>query len=77
MVLTENFKMNINEESVDKLKEKFEGVHPLIFERSVEYSKDVTDLWEILSSIPEKKPIKWCFNRRRWVNEHFQDIPRD
>lgn len=75
--ILEKFKMNINEENVEKLRKKFDNVHPLIFERSFEYSKDVSELWDILSSIPEKMPIKWCFKSRKWITEHIEDIPRE
>jgi hypothetical protein len=51
---------------IKQLQEKFNSIHPLIFHRSVEKAKTNGDLFDILSTIPEKYPIIWNDEERRW-----------
>ena len=57
---------------VDKLKERYPDIHPLIFHRSYERAKSNGDLFDILDTIPTKFPIIWCENENRWV--YTQDL---
>jgi hypothetical protein len=53
-------------EVVEKLKERYPDLHPLIFLRSVEHAKDVGELFEILESFPRKYPVAWEEESRCW-----------
>lgn len=52
---------------IQRLREKYCNIHPLIFHRSVQKAKSNGDLFDILSTIPEKYPINWSQTERRWV----------
>jgi hypothetical protein len=49
---------------IDKLKGRY-PIHPLLFQRSVEYAETAGELFDILDSIPEL-PIVWDGEIRRW-----------
>ena len=53
---------------VKKMKEKYNGVYPLIFSRSVERAKSPGELYDILETIPLEPPVIWNEFKRRWVN---------
>ena len=57
----------MNEEAIEKLKERYSDIHPLIFKRSVERSKNLSELFEILESFKHKYPVEWDRKSRRWV----------
>jgi len=57
----------IEKDVINKLRERYAKVHPLIFHRSVEKAKDAGDLFDILDSIQNKLPIVWDENKHRWV----------
>lgn len=52
---------------VDKLKERYSNVHPLIFHRSQERAKTAGELFDILDSIPDQYPLIWCESSHRWL----------
>lgn len=54
-------------EILEKLKERYSTVHPLIFHRSIEKSKKDVELFDILDTIPKGFPIIWCEEHQRWV----------
>lgn len=54
-------------EILQKLKERYSKVHPIIFHRSIEKSKKDADLFDILDTIPLGFPITWCEEDQRWV----------
>jgi hypothetical protein len=56
----------LHKEDSDKLKEKF-NVHPLIFQRSIEHSKSIGELFDILDFMPKEFPIIWDNKEHRWV----------
>lgn len=66
---------------VEKLKERYSSLHPLIFHRSTEKAKNDVELFDILDSFPNKFPIAWDETSRRWqttddiyqVNEFSKD----
>lgn len=67
----------LKKEIIEKLKERYSTVHPLLFHRSVEHAKSNGDLFDILDTIPEKYPLIWCENvheegKGRWV--HNKDL---
>lgn len=53
---------------IEKLQERYIDIHPLIFKRSVEKAKTVGELFDILEDIPKSFPIKWCEEKRKWIN---------
>ena len=59
--------MTIPDDVVDKMREKYGHVHPLIFLRSLERAKDAGELFDILESLPGDLPVLWDDKTRRWV----------
>jgi len=57
----------VTESIVEKLRERYPNIHPMIFHRSVERAKSDGDLFDILDSFPEKYPVVWCESTCRWV----------
>lgn len=52
---------------IDKLRERYPDIHPLIFHRSYERAKSNGDLFDILDTVPNKFPIIWCETTSRWT----------
>ncbi len=52
---------------LQKLKERYTEIHPLIFHRSVERAATQTELFEMLESFPKKYPIVWSDEERKWM----------
>jgi hypothetical protein len=52
---------------IEKLKERYSHLHPLILHRSIERSKSNGDLFDILDSLPDGFPLVWCESSSRWV----------
>jgi hypothetical protein len=53
--------------TVEKLKERYSNIHPLIFHRSVERSRTAVELFDILDSFPEKYPVIWNDEEKCWI----------
>lgn len=64
----------LSETLIQKLKERYPYIHPLIFHRSIEKSKKDVDLFDILDSLPKDFPIYWSEEDQRWIktNNIFQ-----
>ena len=65
---------------VQKLKERYSFLHPLLFHRSVEKAKSNSELFDILDTVPQEYPLMWCEKENRWItvenffqNEEFFD----
>lgn len=59
--------MHLNQEVIEKLKERYAAsIHPLIFHRSLEKSKSVGDLFDILESFPKNFPVIWDDESHQW-----------
>lgn len=54
------------EKDIEILKKRYAHVHPLIFNRSLERSKDISELFDILEDIPKSYPFSWDDASRRW-----------
>ena len=54
---------------IEKLRERYPDLHPLLFYRSLERAKSNSDLFDILDTIPKKYPIVWCESTNRWIVE--------
>lgn len=57
----------ITEEMVKVLKTKYATVHPLLFHRSKERAKTAGELFDFLDTMPDKFPITWSEENKRWV----------
>lgn len=57
----------IDQVVVSKLKERYKGIHPLIFQRSIEKAKTAGELFDILDSFKHKYPVLWNDQTRRWI----------
>jgi hypothetical protein len=57
-----------DENVINKLKERYQDFHPLMFKRSVEKAKTLGELFDILEDIPDKYPLKWCEEKRKWIS---------
>jgi len=57
----------VTDSIVDKLRDRYFAIHPMIFHRSVERARSDGDLFDILDSFPEKYPVVWCELTYRWV----------
>jgi hypothetical protein len=55
----------------EKFRAKYDQLHPLMFQRSIEYSGSPGDLFDILDTVPEL-PYAWDKKSRRWV--HLEDL---
>ena len=54
-------------EAVEKMQERYSGIHPLIFHRSVERAKNAVELFDILETFLDKYPLVWDNEIRNWV----------
>jgi len=52
---------------VNKMKERYFHIHPLIFHRSVERARNVSELFDILDAFIDKYPLIWDTEVRNWV----------
>ena len=53
---------------MQKLRERYSYVPPLVFQRSVERAKDIAELFDILETVPRGYPIAWDNVARKWVS---------
>ncbi len=58
-----------NQLEIEGLKKRYSHIHPLVFHRSLERSKNIMDLFDILEKIPKTYPFSWCENERCWKKE--------
>lgn len=58
--------MFFDNELLCKFRLKYDHLHPLLLQRSIEKANDSLELFEILESIP-KPPFSWDENSRSWV----------
>jgi hypothetical protein len=56
----------LDKNTVEKLKERYKNIHPLIFHRSLERSRTIVELFDILDSFPEKYPVIWNEEEKCW-----------
>jgi hypothetical protein len=50
----------------EKLRVRYQNLHPLLFHRSCEYAMTGGELFDILEAIPSL-PVVWDQNKRRWI----------
>ena len=60
-------KKMVNHSIAKHLKQRYNNIHPLIFQRSLDRAIDDADLFDILDSFPNKYPVVWNNNERRWT----------
>lgn len=52
----------------EAIRQRYQCLHPLIFQRSLEKARTNGELFDILDDIPvDKYPLKWCEDKRRWT----------
>jgi hypothetical protein len=56
----------IDQDVVNKMRLKYNCLHPLLFARSVERARSPGELFDILESVPSELPICWNEDKRRW-----------
>ena len=56
----------ISSKIVEALKQRYNHMHPLIFQRSLDRAVSDGDLFDILDSFPNKYPVVWNNKERRW-----------
>lgn len=59
-------------EVVRKLRERYSGIHPTMFARSLERAYSLGSLFDILDTFPTEFPIKWDAAEKRWA--HTKDL---
>jgi hypothetical protein len=59
--------MAIRPDFLEKIKNSYSYIHPLIFHRSVEKTNSEVELFDILDSLPQEYPVVWSEADRRWV----------
>ena len=57
----------LDQKIVEKLRERYKDIHPLIFHRSLEHAKTEVELFDILESIPKSYPIVWSEDDFCWI----------
>jgi hypothetical protein len=60
---------SFDENAIEKLRERYPNLHPLIFHRSIERAKSMVELFDILETVPKNFPIVWCEKNNRWKEE--------
>lgn len=58
---------NISDDLILGLRRRHSSLHPLIFLRSVERSDRISELFDILDTVPDF-PLSWCENEHKWVS---------
>lgn len=53
-------------EVINSLKKRYEDLHPLIFQRSLEKSESTFELFDLLENIPNY-PIFWDDSKKKWT----------
>lgn len=62
---------------IEKLRERYPDLHPLLFHRSVERAKSNGDLFDILDSVPASFPLAWSESESRWIHNPDLDLSED
>lgn len=56
----------LDDDFIKKMKERYSGIHPLIFQRSVQKASSEVELFDILDSFPHEYAVVWNESVRRW-----------
>jgi len=56
----------IEDSIICALRKRYENLHPLVFNRSVEKAESAMELFDILEAIPNT-PFSWDEKNRRWA----------
>ena len=64
----------IDPEVLEKLKERYSSLHPLVIQRSLERVDDCGQLFEILEGFPKEYPVVWDEELHCWgtTDDMFQ-----
>ena len=66
----------MDSEIVYALKKRYAHLSLLLFNRSVERSKNESELFDILDTIPTVFPLEWNATERRWKQCSLFQLPR-
>lgn len=55
---------------IEKLRERYSGIHPLLFHRSLEKARTNGELFDILDTVPNEYPLIWSEKDYRWIISH-------
>lgn len=64
----------MDEKALQGLRNRYKDIHPLIFHRSMEKSKSIGELFDIMEAIPEDYPIVWNEQERKWKSVEDQTL---
>jgi hypothetical protein len=56
-----------NHKSIQIMRDKYSHLHELLFHRSLEKAASISELYDILDSVPTEYPLIWCDKKRRWI----------
>lgn len=56
----------IDDATLANFRSRYSGVHPLVFQRSLEKASSALELFEILQSVPSSPPFSWDESKRSW-----------
>jgi hypothetical protein len=59
--------MVIDVELLEKLKERYNHIDPIVFLKTVGLTNSPGELFDVLEDIPKSYPIVWDANIRKWV----------
>jgi hypothetical protein len=59
--------MYLDPEIIESLRERYNEVHPLIFQRSIDHANSEVELFDVLDGIPDGYPIAWSETEHKWV----------
>lgn len=57
----------IDKKIIKALRDRYSSIYPLIFHRSIERSKTAGELFDILDTFPNKYPVVWNEDHKRWL----------
>lgn len=65
--------MFFDDDLIESFKKRYNKLHPLIFNRSLEKAENASELFDILESIPKSYPFVWDDSKRKWIktNDFF------
>lgn len=58
-----------DEKLSESLKKRYSHLHPLVLQRSIERAENLSELFDILESVPKKPPFSWDEGSRAWIKE--------
>lgn len=60
---------DLDDSVLNNFRTKYQHLHPLVFQRSLERSSSLLELFEILEGVPSEPPYSWDESRRSWSKD--------